>query len=289
MIGPRRPPLAMMRPVPLRYGPFRAWRRGLTGDRLLKPPVAILVRPQLAENIGMCARAMLNFGLTEMRLVAPRDGWPKKGAKQASSGASGVLDEAQLFGSVEEAIADLHTVYATTARERGQMKPVYAADEAARDFTRLAAQAGRVGVLFGPERMGLSNDDVALADAIISFPVNPNFSSINLAQSVLLVGYEWWKVARGTSAPIAPTRTSPPAAREHVLAFFDYLERELDAASFFTPLEKRPVMKRNLRNLWHRLALTEQDVQTMRGVVAALVTGQRGGRSGRERNRDSGI
>jgi tRNA/rRNA methyltransferase len=249
----------------------------------VKPPVVILVRPQLAENIGMCARAMLNFGLTEMRLVAPRDGWPKKGARQAASGAAAVLDGARLFDTVEAAIADLNTVYATTARERGQVKPVLAADEAAREVRRLGGEGASVGVLFGPERMGLSNDDVVLADAIISFPVNPDFSSINLAQSVLIVGYEWWKLVSGGEAPIAPTRTSPPATREHVLAFFAYLERELDAAEFFTPVEKRPVMLRNLRNIWHRLTMSEQDVQTLRGVIAALVTGHRTGRSGRER------
>jgi tRNA/rRNA methyltransferase len=255
----------------------------------LQPPVVILVRPQLAENIGMCARAMMNFGLREMRLVAPRDGWPKKGARQASSGAAEILDAAQLFETVEEAVTDLNFVFATTARERGQMKPVFAADEAVREMARLDSAGARAGVLFGPERMGLSNDDVALADCILSFPVNPDFSSINLAQAVLLVGYEWWKNAVGAAAPIAPTRSSPPAERAHVLAFFAYLERELDAASFFTPVEKRDIMVRNLRNIWHRLEMSEQDVQTLRGVIAALVTGERGGRSGRERRPKDGI
>ena len=241
----------------------------------MTPPVVILVRPQLAENIGMCARAMLNFGLTEMRLVSPRDGWPKKGARQASSGASGVLDGAKLFETTQEAIADLNKVYATTARERGQMKPIFSADEAAGDMQALAAGELRTGILFGPERMGLNNDDVALADALISFPVNPDFSSVNLAQSVLLVGYEWWKLASGGHAPIAPTRSSPPARRELAIAFLEYLEAQLDEAGFFTPLEKRPVMVRNMRNIWHRLEMTEQDVQTLRGAVSALVAGRR--------------
>ena len=249
----------------------------------MQPPVVVLVRPQLAENIGMCARAMMNFGLREMRLVAPRDGWPKKGARQASSGAAEILDRALLFQTLEEAVTDLNVVFATTARERGQVKPVFAADAAAQEMGRLDAAGARAGVLFGPERMGLSNDDVTLTDAIISFPVNPGFSSVNLAQAVLLVGYEWWKHAMGAAAPIAAPRRSPPAERAHVLAFFAYLERELDAASFFTPLEKREIMVRNLRNIWHRLEMSEQDVQTLRGIVAALVTGQRGGRSGRER------
>jgi tRNA/rRNA methyltransferase len=237
----------------------------------------------------MCARAMMNFGLTEMRLVAPRDGWPKKGARQASSGAAAILDQARLYETLESAIEDLNFVFATTARERGQMKPVFAADQGAAEIVRLDAEGARTGVLFGPERMGLSNDDVAVSDAIISFPVNPQFSSINLAQAVLLVGYEWWKCAESAEPPIAPTRRSPPAERAHILAFFEYLERELDAASFFNPPEKRPTMMRNLRNIWHRLAMSEQDVQTLRGMVAALVTGHRGGRSGRERAEKDGI
>jgi tRNA/rRNA methyltransferase len=246
------------------------------------PPVVILVRPQLAENIGMCSRAMMNFGLREMRLVSPRDGWPKKGARQASSGASKVLDDATVFETTEDAVADLNRVYATTARERGQMKPILAADAAAQEMHAMASAGAKVGVLFGPERMGLSNDDVALADKIVSFPVSPEFTSINLAQAVLLVGYEWWKIASGGEAPIAPTRSSPPARREHILSFMDYLEAELDRAAFFTPVEKRPIMARNLRNIWHRLEMSEQDVQTLRGVVSALVAGRRG-KAGRAR------
>jgi tRNA/rRNA methyltransferase len=260
----------------------------MSGHRLFKkraavtPPAVILVRPQLAENIGMCARAMMNFGLSEMRLVSPRDGWPKKGARQASSGASAVLDNAKLFESTEEAIADLNYVLATTARERGQMKDVFAADEGAQKMQALAGEGARSGILFGPERMGLSNDDVVLADAIISFPVSPAFTSINLAQAVLLVGYEWWKLISGGKAPIAPKRTSPPATREHMIAFFDYVEQELDAVSFFYPPEKREIMVRNFRNIWHRLEMTEQDVQTMRGAVAALVGARLGTRVKRD-------
>jgi len=246
------------------------------------PPVVILVRPQLAENIGMCARAMMNFGLSEMRLVSPRDGWPKKGARQASSGAAAVLDGVKLFERTEAAVADLNYVFATTARERGQMKTVLAADEAAQHVHALTRAGSRAGILFGPERMGLSNDDVALADAIISFPVSPAFTSINLAQAVLLVGYEWWKLVSGGKAPIGPTRSSPPATREHMIAFFDYVERELDAVSFFYPPEKRDIMVRNFRNIWHRLEMTEQDVQTMRGAVASLVGGRLGTRVKRD-------
>lgn len=246
------------------------------------PPVVILVRPQLAENIGMCSRAMMNFGLTEMRLVAPRDGWPRKGARQASSGASAVLDDARLFDTVEEAVGDLNRVYATTARERGLIKPVMAADAAALEMSGLTAEGSRVGVMFGPERMGLSNDDVVLADKLISFPVSPAFTSINLAQAVLLVGYEWWKLASGGAPPIATTRSPQPARREHLLSFLDFVEAELDRAAFFNPEEKRPIMTRNLRNIWHRLEMSEQDVQTLRGVVSALVTGRRGAKIERD-------
>ncbi len=248
----------------------------------MTPPAVILVRPQLAENIGMCARAMMNFGLSEMRLVSPRDGWPKKGARQASSGASAVLDNARLFETTEEAVADLNYVFATTARERGQMKAIFAADEGAQKMQGLASEGGRSGILFGPERMGLSNDDIALADAIISFPVSPAFTSINLAQAVLLVGYEWWKLISGGKAPIAPKNSSPPATRDHMIAFFDYVEKELDTVSFFYPPEKRDLMVRNFRNIWHRLEMTEQDVQTMRGAMAALVGGRRGTRFQRD-------
>lgn len=241
-------------------------------------PVIILVRPQLAENIGMCARAMMNFGLSEMRLVAPRDGWPKKGAHAAASGAAGILRAAKLFDRVEDAVGDLNKVYATTARERGQIKPTLSAEQAALEMHMLASAGSRVGILFGPERVGLSNDDVALADAILSFPVNPDFSSVNLAQAVLLVAYERWKLVSGERPPVAAARRSAPAKREHVLAFFEYLESQLDEAAFFNPLEKRSIMVRNLRNIWHRLAFSEQDVQTLRGVVSALVTGRRGRR-----------
>jgi tRNA/rRNA methyltransferase len=225
---------------------------------------------------------MMNFGLVDMRLVSPRDGWPKKGARQAASGAVAILDQARLFDSTEDAVRDLGRIYATTARERGQAKPVINAEEAADATRALWAEGGtRTGILFGPERMGLSNDDVALADAILSFPVNPAFSSLNLAQAVLLVGYEWWKRESGGAAPIAPTRNPTPPPREHVLAFFDFVERELDAVEFFYPPEKAPIMRRNLRNIWHRLALSGQDVQTLRGAFTALVTGRRGGRAPR--------
>jgi tRNA/rRNA methyltransferase len=238
-------------------------------------PVVILVRPQLAENIGMCARAMANFGLSEMRLVAPREGWPKKGAHQAASGAVHILNNAKLFETVPDAVADLNKVYATTARERGLHKEHLSGEEAAQDIFGRGAAGQRLGILFGPERAGLDNDDIALADVIVSYPVTREFPSLNLAQAVLLIGYEWWKLKSGGAAPIAPTRLSPPAERSHLIAFFSHIEAELDAAGFFNPPDKRPRMIRNFRNIFHRMDLTAQDVQTLRGAVTALVEGRR--------------
>jgi tRNA/rRNA methyltransferase len=251
-------------------------------------PVIVLVRPQLAENIGMAARAMMNFGLSELRLVAPRDGWPKKGAAQAASGAVAILNQAVLFDSLAEAVLDLNMLYATTARERGQLKPVHAADLALAEAERRIDAGLRVGIAFGPERTGLDNDEIALADALVTFPVNPAFASLNLAQAVLLVGYEWFKAAHlpernvaagqlaaGQGGPQQPA----PASRAAVFSFFDYLEAELDACGFFAPTEKKPIMARNLRNIFHRLEMSEQDVRTLRGAVSALVEGRRGGRN----------
>lgn len=239
-------------------------------------PVIILVRPQLAENIGMCARAMANFGLSEMRLVAPRDGWPqktrmKKGAFQAAAGASEILENAQLFETIEAAIADLHHVWATTARERGQAKPVQAPSQAMGEAAKRVGEGQRVGILYGPERTGLENDDVALASAIITFPVNPKFASLNLAQAVLLNGYEWFRQAEGEAPPFEAPEISPPVRRETLQAFFDFLEGHLDRARYFWPEKKRPVMVRNLRNIVHRLNPTEQDIRTLRGALDWLV------------------
>lgn len=235
-------------------------------------PVIILVRPQLAENIGMCARAMANFGLSEMRLVAPRDGWPqktrmKKGAVSAAAGATGILEAATLFADVESAIADLNHVFATTARERGQAKPVHAPSAAMAQGLAMIRAGGRVGLLYGPERTGLTNDDVSLASAVITFPVNPEFASLNLAQAVLLTGYEWFRHAHGEAPPFAMPAESPPVARETLQSFFAFLEGHLDRARFFWPEDKRPVMIRNLRNIFHRMNPSEQDIRTLRGAL----------------------
>jgi tRNA/rRNA methyltransferase len=242
-------------------------------------PAIVLVRPQLAVNIGMCARAMANFGLDDLRLVNPRAGWPRADeyrevAYSAAAGATHLLDSARVFDSVEAAVGDLDYLYASTARERGQMKDVLT-PAAGMGATALAGQ--KRGVLFGPERTGLDNDEVALADAILTFPANPAYASLNLAQAVLLIGYEWFKATNG-DAPPAPAvfRTvSPPAKREMVIAFFEFLEGQLDDAGFFRPVTKKPGMRRNLRNIFHRMQLTEQDVRTLWGAVVRLIEGPR--------------
>ncbi|HEX2556076.1 MAG TPA: RNA methyltransferase [Microvirga sp.] len=239
----------------------------------LKPAV-ILVEPQLAENIGMVARAMANFGLEELRLVSPRNGWPKKGAHSAASGATHILEAARLYDTAREAIADLNYVFATTARERGQMKRVFGPEPAMAEALGRARAGQGVGILFGRERTGLENDEISLADAIVTFPVDPRFSSLNLAQAVLLVGYEWHRQATAGALPFG-TGQARPATREMVTSFFDYLEGELDAVGHF-PEDKRPVMVRNLRDIFLRFGMTEQDVRTLRGVVRSLVPDRRG-------------
>jgi tRNA/rRNA methyltransferase len=225
-------------------------------------PAIVLCEPQLGENIGAVARAMLNCGLTDLRLVNPRDGWPSESARAAASGADVVIDGARVFPSAEDAVADLKLVLATTARPRDMIKPVLAPAEA---VTRLGPETG---VLFGCERSGLTNDQVALADAVVTFPLNPGFTSLNLAQAVLLIGWEWRQAT--TLATVPPPLPSPPAARRLMLHLFHHLERELDRTSFFFPPAKRPQMRRNLMSLFSRAGLTEQDVRTLHGVVAAL-------------------
>jgi tRNA/rRNA methyltransferase len=263
-----------------------------TKPAVLGGPAVILVRPQLAVNIGMCARAMANFGLADLRLVNPREGWPRSDeyrdvAYSAAAGATDVLDAARVFPGVEAAVADLNAVYATTARERGQMKPVLTPSAA---MAASAAAAGeKRGILFGPERTGLDNDEAAIADAIVTFPANPAYASLNLAQAVLICGYEWFKAAHGDRPPRSSvSRTvSPPAQREMLLAFFDYLEAKLDENGFFRPVTKKPGMRRNLRNIFHRLELTQQDVRTLWGAMARLAEGPRAEVQTRKRVRAS--
>jgi tRNA/rRNA methyltransferase len=239
-------------------------------------PVIVLVEPQLGENIGACARAMLNCALSELRLVAPRNGWPNEFAEKAASGAHGVLENAQVYDTTADAIADLNLVYASTARRRDTVKTILTPREAAVSMRQTIAGGNRIGVLFGPERSGLENDDVALAEAVIEVPLNPDFSSLNLAQAVLLIAYEWHQAGRaGVSAdPVLPETVR--ASREELIGFFEHLERELDDCGFLRPPEKRASMVRNIRNLFQRTALTDQEVRTLRGIVAGLTKWHKG-------------
>jgi tRNA/rRNA methyltransferase len=251
-------------------------------------PAIILVKPQLGENIGFAARAMANFGLTDLRLVAPRDGWPNDKARAAAAGAAALVDQATVYASVAEAIGGLNFVLASTARPREMVKPVLSAESAAAELRRRGAGAERTGVLFGPERSGLDNDTIALADAILTAPVNPDFASLSLPQAVLLFGYEWFKAnaaapslgrATGSDGPAAEGLSFPGtrlAVRAELLALFEHLEGELDRAGFLYPAEKRPSMVRAIRNMFHRMSATEQDVRTWRGIVAALAGGPAG-------------
>jgi tRNA/rRNA methyltransferase len=242
----------------------------------LTGPVVILVEPQLGENIGMAARAMGNFGLTRLRIVNPRDGWPNVHARRAASGADHILDNVELFDTVEQAVADCALLFATTARAHDQAKPVVAPEAAAREISTQIGRGGTVGILFGRERYGLQNEEVALADRIITFPVNPGFASLNLAQAVLLIGYEWFKLATDGALPFAMPERSERASKHQMQAFFDNLVRELDRVEFLRPAEKRETMLVNLRNIFGRMEPTKQDVHTLHGVVMAIAEGRKG-------------
>jgi tRNA/rRNA methyltransferase len=272
----------------LRHGIRRAAQTGAPpsqGDT----PVLILVRPQLADNIGMVARAMANFGLEHLRLVTPRDGWPNEKARIAASGANFIIDGAEAYPAFEPALDGLQWVAATTARQRDLAKAVLTPEQAVAEMRRRLADGQRCGIVFGPERNGLETDEVANADALVMAPVNPTFASLNLAQAVLLISYEWMKqtgtgtLGRVTSyeAPIAPglnLRGSVPAGRQDLLGFFEHIERELDASGFFTAPDKRPSVVQNLRSMFVRMGATEQEIRTLRGIVKALAhpkTGRR--------------
>jgi tRNA/rRNA methyltransferase len=228
-------------------------------------PVIVLVRPQLGENIGKAARAMLNFGLTEMRLVAPRDGWPNPSAGPAASGADVVLERAQLFDSVADAVADCGQVYATTVRKRGVTKPVVTPEVAA---SEIRSASERSAILFGPERSGLETDDVALARTIITVPINPEFGSLNLAQAVILVAYEWSKGA-GLASPPA-TDIDPPAPQDELEGMISQLDAMLEGSGYYFPPARVPTTRRTLRTLLTKPGWTSQEVRTMRGVLSAL-------------------
>ncbi len=237
-------------------------------------PAIVLAQPQMGENIGKAARAMANFGLSDLRLVAPRDGWPNERAIATASGAGEVLDRARIFSTVEEAIQDLTYVYAATARDRHMVKPVITPAESGRRLRADVAQGVGVGVLFGGERAGLSNEAVVLSQTIIQAPVNPAFASLNLAQAVLLIAYEWHKAGDATAPLTLELYETRPATSLEMQGLFDHLEAELDSAGFLYPPEKRPAMVRNIRNMLQRGGFTEQDVRTLRGMIKALSQGR---------------
>ena len=270
----------------LRHGIRRAGQTGTPPADGGQSPILILVRPQLSDNIGMVARAMANFGLEHLRLVEPRDGWPNDKARIAASGANFIIDGAQAYPRFEDALGGLQWVCATSARQRDLAKPVLTPEQAVQEMRRRLEDGQQCGIVFGPERNGLETGEVANADALVMAPVNPNFASLNLAQAVLLLSYEWMKQGgKGTLGRVTTyeealqpglrTRGSPPASREDLIGFFEHLERELDAKGFFTATEKRPSVVQNLRSMFVRMGATEQEIRTLRGIVKALVNPRR--------------
>ncbi|HEX4891795.1 MAG TPA: RNA methyltransferase [Hyphomicrobiaceae bacterium] len=273
----------------LRHGIRRAHIEGsaFAGDG--ETPAVILMEPQLADNIGMVARACANFGIDELRLVNPRDGWPNEKARIAASGANYVVDDAQAFPTLGHAIGDLNWVAATTARQRDLRKPVMTPIEAVAEMRTRINRGERCGILFGRERNGLETDEVAHADAIIMIPVNSRFASLNLAQSVLILGYEWMRASGAATLGRVTTYETPvasglnvghsrPATKDEMTGLFTHLEDELDRLGFFNPPHKKQTMVRNLRSLLMRMGATEQEVRTLRGVVATLAAGKGRGR-----------
>lgn len=242
-------------------------------------PCFVLVAPQLGENIGAAARVMANFGLTDLRLVAPRDGWPNPAAETMSAGALPDLVTATVFDRVEQAIADCGQVFATTARPREMEKPVLGASEA---IARMRATQTRSAILFGAERAGLPNEAVALSDAILSYPVNRAFASLNLAQAVALLAHGWAEANASGPPPGFTEALDPPATREELMGMMEHFEAELDRAGFFFPEAKRAPIAQNLRNAFTRAGWTAQEVRTFRGAIKALAIGRGKARVQRE-------
>jgi tRNA/rRNA methyltransferase len=244
-------------------------------------PAVVLVNPQLGENIGMAARAMANFGLFDLLLVEPREGWDRERAIAAASGAHQTVEKAIVFKGLEEAVHDKHYVYATTARPRGMTKVVVTPEQAGFDMRARIAQGEKVAILFGRERTGLSNEEVSLADVVVTAPVNPAYASLNMAQAVLLMGYEWFRheaTSLGQATPELPALAGPglqmpdtrPASKEELYGFYDHIEKELQDAGFFKTAAKQPGMMRNIRNIYARANLTEQEVRSLRGMISSL-------------------
>lgn len=239
-------------------------------------PVFILVGPQMGENIGASARAMWNFGLDRLRLVSPRDGWPNPRAEATASGAAPVMDAVRVDETTAAACADLSVVYATTARDRAMTKRVLTPERAMEEAREMIAAGERVGVLFGPERAGLESSDVVRASAVVSVPVNPAFGSLNLAQCVLLMAYEWGRRTLPQLPEEQRVERGRMAEGAEIDAFLDRLIGRLDAVGFFYPEEKRARMQANLENLFHRAPLSETDIRTLHGVVRALAEPPKG-------------
>jgi tRNA/rRNA methyltransferase len=236
-------------------------------------PVIILNAPQLAENIGAVARVMANFGLADLRLVNPRDGWPQERAWALASGAEWPLNGAQVFDSVAAAIADLHLVFATTARPRELQLPIYTPRAGAGELLAASQRGERTGLLFGGERAGLETTDIALCQAVVTIPIDPKFRSLNLGQAVAINAYEW-RTAFADAPPAVFRELSPPADGAAMLGLYEHFERELDAAGFFHPPDKRPSMVQNLRSALGKARMSQQEVRTFRGVVTALSKGR---------------
>ncbi len=246
---------------------------GTNSERVLlkEGPAIILVHPQLGENIGMVARAMANFGLSELRLVSPRDGWPSEKARSAASRADHVIDAAKVYETLPEAIADLNFVYATTARDRYGYKPVRSPLVAAETLRERFKLGEATGILFGRERTGLTNDEVALADEIVTFPVNPAFASLNLAQAVLLMSYEWLKTSmESTDETAFQALPQQPATKDDLQGLFDHVEEALESRGYFRPIAKKPKLVDNLRAVLTRPAFTASEIRLVRGVISCL-------------------
>ena len=255
--------------------PAQIHRFGADAQTAIAGPAIILVEPQMGENIGAACRAMWNFGLEDLRLVRPRDGWPNPAAEAMASGATHVLERAQVFDTTADAAAQIATLYATTARPRELTKRVLTPEEAAEEIAAKIVAGEQTGVLFGRERTGLENDDIAAANAVIAVPANPAFSSLNLAQCVLLLGYELRKRLIGADVQEDAMGSTDAATREAVDGLYGHLEQELDAAGYFFPETKSAAMRESLRNLLSRTPLTDPDVRMMRGVIRALAEKRR--------------
>ncbi len=233
-------------------------------------PIIILVNPQMCENVGMAARAMLNCGLYNLRIINPREDHLSEKAIKASSGAEKILFNAQVYNSISEAVADLTNIYATTARRRNQIKTIFTAEKAASDISKKVNMGAKCGILFGPERTGLENDDVSLAKAIIEIPLNPEHTSLNLSQAVLLVGYEWYKTQINVADEEFVTNATHLATNEQLMKFFSFLEDKLSDYKNLSDTQKRPTLLRNLHNIFTRNQMTEQELNSLYGIVSFL-------------------